>query len=195
MRALFRLSRAGLVAGSTLVLAAAAHTAAAGRLPDPFIAAGLFALTLLPAVWLCARRVRTTTMLALLGSGQLFLHEAFSTLSESSGTVPLYAPTAGHVHVLGTATAHGAGGPAQAESVAMLIAHVIATVATALLLAKGETALWTLRDWLRPLVRVLVLPLLHPVPTVPAVTRESPPGPQRGLRLPALRGPPASCAA
>ena len=36
----------------------------------------------------------------------------------------------------------------------MLVAHIVATAACALLLTKGEDALWALAAWLRPLVRL-----------------------------------------
>lgn len=195
MRALFRLSRAAVVSGATVFLAAGAHAMAGGSLPDPLIVAGLLAIAALPAVWLCGRKVSPAAMIAVLGAGQLVLHEAFGVLSQSSATAPALAPTAGHVHVLGPIAGHAVGAAGHSEGAGMLLAHALATLATALLLARGEAALWALGDWLRPLVRVLALPAIVPAPTAPAFTEETLPGSQSVWRLPALRGPPASCAA
>ncbi|GHG59193.1 hypothetical protein GCM10012320_33200 [Sinomonas cellulolyticus] len=195
MRALFRLPRAAAVSGSTVLLAAAAHTAAGGSLPDPLIGAGLLALVLLPSVWLCGRKVSQAAMVAVLGVGQLTLHEAFNVLSQSSATVPTLGPTAGHVHVLAPLAAHAAGAAGHSEGTGMLLAHALATLATAILLARAEAALWALGDWLRPLVRMLALPALHPAPSVPAFTQVILARSRGVARLPTLRGPPPSCAA
>ncbi|WP_336853881.1 hypothetical protein [Sinomonas albida] len=197
MRALFRLSRAATVAGATVLLAAAAHTAAGGRLPDPLIFLAVLALTFLPAAWLCGKRLTPATVLGLLGSGQLVLHSAFATLSEASATVPQFSPTAGHVHILGTPASSemaAAGAHMHGDGPAMLAAHILATLAVGLLLAKGEDALWALLAWLRPLVRLLLLPALHPFPTVASYTPQAFPRLQPSLRLPSRRGPPVLAA-
>lgn len=196
MRAVFRLSRAAAVAGATALLAAAAHTAGGGRLPDPLIFLAILAVAFLPAAWLCGRRLTPTAVLGLLGAGQLVLHSAFAALSEASATVPQFSPTAGHVHVLGTPAPLGlaAGGHAHADSPAMLAAHVPATLAVGLLLAKGEDALWALLAWLRPLIHLLLLPALHPFPTVAAYIPQALPRLWPSLRLPSRRGPPVATA-
>ena len=194
MRALFRLSRAAAVACATVWLAAAAHTTAAGSLPDPLILAAVLALALLPAVALAGRKISAPAMLAVLSAGQVALHEAFDVLSVSASTPPLPTPVTGHVHVLGALSAPGAGGQASGHTATMLFAHVLATVVTALLLARGEAALWALLAWLRPLVRILTPLALHPTPAVPAFTDDLLPRSWRGLRLPARRGPPAAFA-
>lgn len=194
VHASFRLSRAFAVAGSTVSLAAAAHTAAGGTLPDPLVLVGLLALALLPAAWLCGKRLTPTTVIGLLGTGQLVLHTAFGTLSHSTDTVPQFSPAAGHVHVLGMPS----GMPAAAVhgyTPAMLAAHLLATLTVGLLIARGEAALWALRAWLRPLVRLLLLRALHPFPTVPACTSGTLPRLWRSLRLTSLRGPPCAAAA
>lgn len=194
MRALFRLSRAATVAGATVLLAAAAHTAGGGRLPDPLILVALLALTFLPAAWLCGKRLTPAAVLGLLGTGQFVLHSAFAALSEASATVPQFSPTAGHVHLLGMPTPIGAaaaGAHAHGDSPVMLAAHVLATLTVALLLAKGEDALWALLDWLRPLVRLLLPAALHPLPTVACYIPRALPRLWRSLRLPSRRGPPA----
>jgi hypothetical protein len=190
MGALFRLSRAAVVAVVTVFLAAAAHVAGGGALPDPLIAAGLLALTLLPVIALSGKRITPAAMLGILGSGQFALHGAFAGLSESATTAPALAPAAGHVHVLGAFSSPLAGGHGHTESAAMLTAHFLATLATGVLLARGEAALWALLSWLRPLLRLLAALAPRPTPAVPAFTEETLPRLWRGLRLPALRGPP-----
>ncbi|GAB3277373.1 hypothetical protein GCM10027449_16980 [Sinomonas notoginsengisoli] len=193
MHGLFRLSRAAVVAGSTLLLAAAAHTATGGTLPDTLIFLGLLALAILPSVWLCGKRLTPAAVLGILGTGQFVLHTAFDTLSETAATVPQFSPTAGHVHVLSTPAPFGLaakGSHAHGDSPVMLVAHIVATLAVGLLLAKGEDALWALLGWLRPLVRLLLLPALHPFPTVPAYAPGTLPRLWCSLRLPSRRGPP-----
>jgi hypothetical protein len=197
MRALFRLSRAATVAGATVLLASAAHLAGGGRLPDPLVFFAVLALAFLPAAWLCGKRLTPATVLGLLGSGQLVLHSAFATLSEASATVPQFSPTAGHVHILGapaSAEMAAAGVHVHGDSPAMLAAHILATLAVAFLLAKGEDALWALLAWLRPLVRLLLLPALHPFLTVAAYTAVVLPRLRPSLRLPSRRGPPVLAA-
>ncbi|WP_422934736.1 hypothetical protein [Sinomonas sp. P47F7] len=203
MRALFRLSRAATVAGATVFLAAGAHTAAGGALPDPLILAGVLALVLAGVMPLSTRKISAPVMVAVLSVTQFALHEAFGILSETSASAPALAPGAAHVHMLGaagsgygghTAGAHALSAHTLSDSPAMLAAHAIATLATALLLAKGEAALWALLAWLRPLVRLLAAAVLHPTPAVPAFTEELLPRVWRSLRLPALRGPPAAFA-
>jgi hypothetical protein len=76
----------------------------------------------------------------------------------------------------------------------MLAAHVLATLFCALLLAKGEAALWALAAWLRPLTALPravapdgVAPALAAFPTLAAPLR-----PWRNLRQDSRRGPPTA---
>lgn len=194
MRSTFRLARAAVVAGATVFLAAGAHSASGGSLPDPLIMMGVLALVALPVMALSGRRISAPAMLAVLGAGQFALHNAFAVLSVSSTSAPTLAPGAGHVHVVGTIA--GAPGAAHhhADSSPMLMAHMVATALTALLLAYGEAALWALLAWLQPLVRLLAALVLHPAAAVPTFIEEAHPRAWRGLRLPAWRGPPSPAA-
>ncbi|MGT2461467.1 hypothetical protein [Sinomonas atrocyanea] len=194
MRAAFRLSRAAVVTAATVLLAVAAHTAAGGALPDPLILLGLLALTLLPTAWLSGKRLTPTTVLGLLGAGQFVLHSAFDCLSESAASLQL-SPAAGHVHVLGAASPGAPVGHVHGYSPEMFAAHALATLAIGLLIARGEAALWALLAWLSPLVRLLLVRALAPAAALPAYAPKAFPKIWRGLRLPALRGPPASAAA
>ncbi|HCN21187.1 MAG TPA: hypothetical protein DIT15_02890 [Arthrobacter bacterium] len=70
--------------------------------------------------------------------------------------------------------------------------HALATVATALILARGEAAVWALAAWLRPLTTLLSVPVIHTLPAVPARPVVFVPSRWRSLRLPARRGPASS---
>jgi hypothetical protein len=194
VRALSRLCRAGVVAGATVFLAAGAHVAGGGALPDPLIVAAILALVLVPAMALSGRRISAAGMLAMLGSGQFALHGAFEALSGSAPAASQLSPAAGHVHVLGALSAASPAGHVHGESTLMLVAHCIATVLTALVLARGEATLWALLAWLQPLVRLLRAIAFHPVPELPAFAEEPLAPAWRSLRLPARRGPPSSSA-
>jgi hypothetical protein len=78
----------------------------------------------------------------------------------------------------------------------MIAAHAVATVATALLLARGERALGILAGWLRPLLGqpepAAIVPARVPGPSaVPVILRLA----GAALRLPSRRGPPAAAPA
>jgi len=189
-----------MVATTTVALAAAAHVVAGGQLPAPAILIAFLALTGLVSTAATRLKLNLFTMTGLLGAGQVVLHEAFSAFS---------APIAGALTDAGTTGAggHHAGGiplPVPADhlqlhaldsalALSMLAGHALATLACALLLARGEDALWSLAAWLRPLVQ-----LPTPVSTRPAATRVLPPRtadavplPWRNLRRDCRRGPPA----
>ena len=76
----------------------------------------------------------------------------------------------------------------------MLLAHLVATAACALLLTKGEDALWALAAWLRPLVRLpeAIAPDAGAAPAVPGQPPVSPFRPWRNLRQDSRRGPPSA---
>ncbi|HEY8699456.1 MAG TPA: hypothetical protein VIM08_00630 [Arthrobacter sp.] len=195
MSAPFRFSRAAAVTAAVFALAAGAHVLSGGSLPGPAISAGLLALVLAPVMILTGIKITAPVMALLLGAGQFVLHEAFDALSVSAESS---AVSAGHLHstmpALSPAAslmpAHAAGGDALT-----LILHAAATVATALLLARGEAALWALAAWLRPLVRLLTALVIHSWPRLPLPDPVVIPSRWRNLRLPALRGPPRSSAA
>jgi hypothetical protein len=192
----FRLFRTGLTASLIFALGGGGHLAGGGLLPDPVILAALCALVLVPVAALTRARLSFPVLTALLGVGQVWLHWSFEAFS--AGPVPASAqvlrPSAhsGHVPVLGVDIAansvlsHDVGG-----GWAMFIAHAVATLATAVLLARGEEALRLMAAWLQPLVRCpepFVLPsAIRPAwPADNAVLRAAP-----ALGLPSRRGPPA----
>lgn len=140
LRGAVRASRAVLLGGSSLLLATAAHLAGGGTLPGTGVltVAG-FALGLL-AVVLTRRRVRLPVLLAALVPQQLLLHLLFGTAAAVGGCGP------GQAHHAGSALtcmpAHGA--VPMGYSWPMVVVHVVATLATAWLLARGEAWCWRL---------------------------------------------------
>lgn len=190
MRALFRLLRAVVVASSTVLLAAGAHLAGGGSLPDALVVVGVLALVTLSVMALAGRRISLPAMLALLGAGQFGLHNAFEILTESASSAPVLSMNAGHAHMLGMVSPQGPA-PMAMDSPSMLLGHVLATVVTALLLARGEAAVWALLAWLRPLVRLLIAASPPPRPAVPAFAQNALSHTWRSLRLPERRGPPS----
>ncbi|GAB3563633.1 hypothetical protein GCM10027405_18540 [Arthrobacter alkaliphilus] len=191
----FRFLRTGLIGSIILGLAAGGHLAGGGSLPAPAILMALCALTVLPVAILTRARLSLPVLGGLLGAGQLCLHWAFQAFSEASITAPQQSRHAGHSPlapapetISAIASGHGADIDWQ-----MLAAHTVATLGTALILARGEQALWALAAWLRPLVHLPAPTAIQPLHTpascpIPAVRPRSLPG----LRLPSRRGPPAS---
>lgn len=191
-RAPFRFSRALAVTTASFGLAAGAHTLAGGTLPAPEILVGLLALALAPVMILARAKITAPGMLVLLGAGQLALHQAFDAFTVSAAFIPAASE---HLHgqaVAGTLTAGPLmTGHTAAPGALMVALHALATLATALLLARGEAAVWALAAWLRPLVHLpaaLEIPVLPPAPAPPVVFV---PSRWRSLRLPARRGPPS----
>lgn len=195
-RAPFRLLRTAVVAAAVISLAAGAHILAGGQLPPAPLMAALTALTALGVVLVTKWEMTAFSLAAVLAAGQAVLHEAFSTLSGAT-TPPSNAPAL-HVHETVLRAPAASAGPELHRHLPadldppMLTLHVIATLATAVLLARGEAALWALAAWLRPLagisvVRILFLPR-QPLPAPRTVTLRR----WRVLRRPPLRGPPAA---
>ncbi|CAN7213390.1 hypothetical protein [Arthrobacter sp. LjRoot14] len=198
----FHSLRAAMVAAMIVTLAAAAHVVGGGALPAPGIMAAFLALTGMAATAATRRKLNFPAMAALLGAGQLVLHEAFSALSSPAGAGPAE-PTGHH-----PASAAFSGLPLDAASAAshlhhyesgwaaglMLGGHALATLACALLLAKGEAALWSLAAWLRPLVRLprAAMPDVAAAPAAAGWPEDAAPLPWRNLRADCPRGPPAA---
>lgn len=190
-RAPFRLLRTAVVAAAVLCLAAGAHVLGGGQLPPAPVLAAVTALTVLCIVRLTEWKMSAPALAAVLIAGQGILHEAFSALS-GSATPPSAAPA---LHVHGAVPAPFAVPELhqhlQADvEPAMLALHLISTLLTAVLLARGEAALWALAAWLRPLAGLFAVRIL-------VVARQPRPIPRQVLthrwgvlRRPRLRGPP-----
>jgi hypothetical protein len=195
MNAPFRFPRATALTGAIFALAAGAHVLAGGSLPQPAIVVGLVALVLVPVMILSKFKINAPVMVGLLGVGQLVLHEAFNAFSVSAGFTPVDG-----VHLHAAVQAHSSAAAVMPEHAAvpgvlMLVLHAAATLATALILARGEAAVWALAAWLRPLVRILTATAIPDWPHLPAPSAIVVPSRWRTLRLPALRGPPVFQAA
>ncbi|MFE4228637.1 hypothetical protein ACFRJ8_12200 [Arthrobacter sp. NPDC056886] len=196
-RASFQLFRTGLIGALIVALAAGGHLVGGGRLPEPAIVTALCAVAMAPVAVLTRFRLNFPALAGLLGAGQLWLHWSFGALSTA---VPVKIPEPGIYNHPGHAAADVVPGlfsqamPAASAADmggAMFAAHAVATLGTALLLARGERALSALGAWLRPLVQlpepVAVAPLRVPGPCTltPALPRA-----RVGRLLPTRRGPP-----
>ncbi|MFD5278595.1 hypothetical protein ACFWIX_13660 [Pseudarthrobacter sp. NPDC058362] len=211
----FHAFRAAALATGTLTLAAGAHLAAGGSLPAPGTVLALLALTVLVCTAATRLRLGLPAITALLGGGQLALHEALTLLSTASSAPAVsstvsstVSPAAGriagaHAHdaapleVLAHAAGHVATHVSPADPAAapfMLAAHALATLGCALLLAQGENALWHLAAWLKPLTELPRAAVVHAVPMAPGAVPSAPAPlrPWRNLRQDSRRGPPSA---
>lgn len=204
----FHFFRASALATGILTLASGAHLAGGGRLPGPGILLAILALTALTSTAATRLRLALPALTAILGGGQLALHELFTTLSVPVPAAASAAAAAG-THASHNGHAHGGSPPVLlnlaplAEHLVpanpgaaplMLGAHAAATLGCALLLAKGEAALWALAAWLRPLIALprpvtadAATPVFAAFPPAAAVRR-----PWRNLLPDSRRGPPAA---
>ena len=206
LRGPLRLFRAALVIALAVSLAVAGHVLGGGQLPGIGTVAVTAAVLMAPAAWLARRQLSFTVLFALLGAGQLTLHTAFAAFSPGASCLPqlpfsqlssgLTPPTGGLTHyghggLNCTAAVETVAMGDGANSPAMLAGHLLAMLATAWLLRRGEAALWQLLAWLRPLVRLPrpfgFTPASHRPAAWPTVFVAAH---RRNLRHNTLRGPP-----
>ncbi|MGG5172669.1 hypothetical protein ACQR35_10890 [Pseudarthrobacter sp. J1738] len=196
----FHALRTATLAVASVSLSAGAHVYSGGALPPIVIVIALIALTGLASTLLTRIKLNIVTTTAALSAGQLALHEAFTAFQGTGSAIASTVQTGHHsvpaLAAVSDHTAHSLVEHAQelssAPGATMLMAHAIATICTGLLLAKGESALWALAAWLRPLVTlpltvgpdVVRAPLPRTEPRVPAQL------PWRNLRRDRHRGPP-----
>lgn len=197
----FRRTRTFVIAAATIALAAAAHILGGGSLPHPAVLLALAGLVTLPVAALTARKVSTPAMVATLGIGQVILHEAFVQLNPAR---PMGSEMgmAMHHHGIAAESATTLLGSvlqsfpvlldsAMLSSLVMIGAHCLATVGTAVVLAKNEAALFALMAWLRPLIQLPEVQHAPAMPSVrPASTGRCVPVLWRQLKIHPLRGPP-----
>ncbi|MDF2051752.1 hypothetical protein [Arthrobacter sp. Cr_A7] len=193
--------RSSALATGIFALAAGAHLAGGARLPAPGILLAVLALTALVSTAATRLRLAFPAMAALLAAGQLVLHELFTAFGRPGLAAAPGFPLDGHQHAgshaasaeLAALAAHV--GPADPGSAPlMLAAHAVATLGCALLLARGEAALWALAAWLRPLA---ALPQAVAPSADGPVAETFPPDaaprrPWRNLRQDNRRGPPSA---
>ncbi|KZM34804.1 hypothetical protein [Oerskovia enterophila] len=198
-----RVARAGLVATLVLALAALAHRVGGGTLPDPLILAALAAFTMAGATFAARFRLTFARLVAVLGTGQVALHYGLG-FGAGVTCAPAAGAAAGHAGhgAAAQVSACASGTPLLPDGVAhlphetpagawMVLAHVLATLVVALVVAHGERALGLLLAWLAPRTALTdmlpALPVAHRLPT-PVVA------PSRAttvhLRIPTTRGPP-----
>lgn len=196
-RAPFHFLRAAAVSTGILTLAAGAHVFGGGDLPAAPILLAVLALTGLTATAATRLKLNIPATAALLGAGQFALHEVFTAFSAPA--LANGAAAAGTHHLSGAAapvleTATHLHGQESPTGIMMLVAHIVATAACALLLAKGEDALWALAAWLMPLAQLpeAVTPDAGPAPSVPGPPTVFPFRPWRNLRPDSRRGPPSA---
>ncbi|MFF2246752.1 hypothetical protein ACFVTM_21585 [Arthrobacter sp. NPDC058130] len=200
-RAPFRLFRTGLIGSIIVALAAGGHLAGGGRMPEPAIVAALCAVAMVPVAVLTRFRLSFAVLAGLLGGGQLWLHWSFDALSAMAVPARMAGSHPGHAAAamppgtldgtLDASMAVPVAGPGAGMDGVMFAAHAVATLGTALLLARGERALAALASWLRPLVQLpepaTVVPARVPGPCPATLVL---PAARAGRRLPARRGPP-----
>jgi hypothetical protein len=140
-RAALSATRGSLLAVTSATLSVTAHVLADGELSDPALTVLLTGLIGWIATALAGKARGPVATLALLGAGQVVMHLVLVTL-------------AGHDMY---------GMPGRAGGLTMLAAHAIATLLTALLLAKADAMLLAVLSAVRA-----ILPWLLPALPVPA---------------------------
>lgn len=208
-----RLVRAGMLGAISLLLAVGAHHAGGGGLPRLPVLAFLVLFTAPVVLFVTDRQCRLPRVLTALGVEQVLLHGALS-VTTTAGACTAATVTAvghhamiltggtcrmagsssvGHLAAAGMPSGVMASGPMAhtLSSWPMLAAHVVATLVTAVVIARGEAALWALLDRIVPC----------PLPSVaPPVVEGQPAGPAAAMFRPVVfwraegtspRGPPA----
>lgn len=190
-----RALRGAAAAAVATIVAGTAHTLAGGGAPPWWLLLSLALLTSPAAVWLVGRRPSVAGTAAAVVAAQLALHVAFAAVGTGD---PASVPGAGHSagHAISPAVMAELGRSLASGShlhldAGMIAAHLIAAVATVLLLAHGERVVRAIARGIR---RVLsrALPVVPP-PVMPAYRQGAPLAPAAAVFLSVLsrRGPPA----
>lgn len=173
-------ARASLAVLVVLGLAVSAHTLAGGGAPGSVALVLLGGAVVPVAWWAAARRLTLPVLLAFLAGAQVFVHLGLAAMAPASGgtSVPR------HVHELLPAGLGASGGVVTGgPGTTMLLAHTVATVLAALVLARADRALW------RAVLRLLpVVPVPGPVPVVVRVAAPGPAVPRSGRTVRPLGG-------
>ncbi|RJQ90663.1 hypothetical protein [Amycolatopsis panacis] len=152
----FAAARGVLLAVSSASLTVTAHAAGDGGLPDPALTLLLTGLLGWTGTALARRARGRLATLAVLGGGQVVMHLVLTTLNEHQHGSP----------------------PGHPDAWAMTAAHAVATLLTALLLARADAVLLGLLQLLR-----VILPVLSPPLPVPAAAGVSLPPPVEATAL------------
>ena len=176
------------------VLSAALHASAGGGFPAPGVMLLAVVLAGLLSTVLVGRTPSLPRAAAAVTAGQLTFHTVFTTLGDSGGVALLpsgHAGHAGHGTLVSEVSAHAAdhSGPG------MLLAHVVAGLASALLLTHSDRALAAMkRIALLTLRRLTGAPVPLPLPRTRLVRFDVSPILSRGTSVLGslrYRGPPA----
>lgn len=170
VRGRVRLLRTAALGSASLTLATTAHLLGGGHLPGPLPLIALALLVGTIAVAVTARRCQLPLLAAMLGAEQYGLHAAFGALAETGPSSCLDSGATGHVaagHV-GLTCAGGVGPDGTPASIPMLLAHAVAVLVTAWLLARGEAWAWRVAGEMARVLAIRGQPGLpdapHPVP-------------------------------
>ncbi len=189
-----RLVRVGALGGGSLLLATLAHLAGGGQLPAAWVLAVTGAVLGVVAVTLTARRCHFGLLLAALALQQGLLHVLFESASRAVPGCSLVAVPAGPAGHAG----HGALQACAMTSAmhpalpgwAMWGGHLLATLLTAALLARGEAWLWRAADRVVAVATAAPGPRPQPRPARTAPPRALPRPVRRAWPAAGPRGPP-----
>jgi hypothetical protein len=159
-----RWARAAAFGVGVLTIAAGAHVAGGDALPSLTVLALLAIPVTVAAFALTSRRCGLALLLGSMAAAQVLLHQTLMALA-----TPVPGDMPGQMSAT-SASAMGGHAMAQAEgrSFTMTAAHVVATVVTAWLLARGEQALWQLVSRLLPALPGESVVVGHGCPQTPA---------------------------
>ncbi|SEP53844.1 hypothetical protein SAMN04489732_13225 [Amycolatopsis saalfeldensis] len=164
--------RGGLLAVSSGTLAVTAHAVAGGGVPDPALTLLLTGLLGWTATAVAGKARGPVATVVVLGAGQLVMHLVLTVLA---------------AHEMPPATGWSGGW-------AMTASHAVATVLTALLLARADrmllAVLHVVRAFLPLLTRALPVPAAAPAPIPPRPARAAAPLRLELRRVHGRRGPP-----
>jgi len=138
-----RALRGAAAATVAVLLAAVSHTLGGGAAPSPAILVGVSALAWPLATALVGRRLRPTGLAASVILAQAILHVVFALTNGVNGV------HAGALHEHGSLVLDSAGVMAHtaAPTPPMLIAHLVAAIASFVLLFAGERMIRALAAW------------------------------------------------
>lgn len=161
-----RLVRAAAASTVATTLAAVSHTVAGGPAPHPLLVVAMACLLVPLAAVLIGPRVSRLRSASTVLVGQGLFHLTFQLLGAPTQSAAASAPA--HAHHVDLA-ALGPAVIASAPSTVMLIAHVIAAIATVALLWHGESLVRLIANWVRAAALRIAAPAL-PVRTRPRAT-------------------------
>lgn len=190
-----RLLRPLLVTGAVWLLAAGPHVLGGGKLPAAETSTALIALVLLAVLLVLGRRLSMGRIAAVVGIGQVLLHQALSLLARETRCVT--SPQHGWHHAApsGACLTEAPGVLLPPDpGLAMSLAHVLGAAVTAALLARAEAGLWRLVAWFRPLTQALQpVTIFWSGPSCGECGSGPVPTPWRNHRADGIRGPPVRC--